>query len=85
MPESKQATELANPTPIPVADPRAIIVALQQRQIASAQLQAAEAIVQNAVLQAALEAGVDPKLYEINLFQNAQGDWEFRAKTARIQ
>ena len=70
----------AKSEPIVVQNPQAIISAIQQRQTATAQLQAAEAILQNAVLQQALELGVDPKFYDLNVHQNEKGGWEFRAK-----
>lgn len=80
MPEPKQAPEPAPPQPVIVPNPQTIISAIQQRQTAAAQLQTAEAIVQNAVLSAALELGIDPKVYALNVHQNEQGQWEFRAK-----
>jgi hypothetical protein len=79
MPEAKPAIE-TKPKPVVVQNPQMIISAIQQRQTAAANLQAAEAMLQNTVLQSALELRIDPSIYDMAVTQNEKGAWEFRAK-----
>lgn len=77
----KEPIAPATPQPIPLTNAQAaqVQLAVQQRDFARLQAEAAELRVNNTVQAIALELRIDPTLYELSIVQGANG-LEFRPK-----